>query len=75
MSFYVKSNDSDIIDDGWTIEDEDGVVLAHVETEGMADALLTYLLGQAAPPGGWPSDCEIADLAEDDEEDEEEDDD
>lgn len=42
---YTKSQDSNAIDDGWTIKDENGYIVAHLDTETMADALLETLEG------------------------------
>lgn len=42
---YTKSQNSGVIDDGWTIEDGDGTPIAHLDTELLADVLLVWLLG------------------------------
>lgn len=43
MGPYKKQQNSNAIDDGWTIEDGDGAVIAHLDTETMADAMLGSL--------------------------------
>ena len=45
MGPYRKDQDSDAIDDGWTITDGDGGIIAHLDTETMTDALLAALNG------------------------------
>lgn len=43
MPPYTKTQDSTAIDDGWTIRDEDDEIIAHLDTESTADALLKCL--------------------------------
>jgi hypothetical protein len=45
MGPYIKRHDSSAIEDGWTIRDGDQEVIAHLDTETMADTLLLCLLG------------------------------
>lgn len=54
---YTKSQSSSAIDDGWTIRDGDGAIIAHVDTETMADALMGCLLQSPymGIPANWPS--------------------
>lgn len=46
MPPYKKQCDSTAIDDGWTITDGEGEVIAHLDTETMADAMLGCLRGE-----------------------------
>jgi hypothetical protein len=43
MGPYTKSQTATAIDDGWEIKDGDGAVIAILDTETMADALLRHL--------------------------------
>lgn len=51
MGPYKKEQNSDAIDDGWTVTDGDGNVIAHLDTETMADILLNGLNGEIEPIG------------------------
>jgi hypothetical protein len=42
---YSKHRNGRVIDDGWVVEDN-GQVIAHLETEALADVLLAYLRGK-----------------------------
>lgn len=77
MAPYLKMRDSDAIDDGWTITDGDGNVIAHLDTETMADGMMAFLLGATPRPAPdyeenvwYPTDSEDpdGDEAEEDEE-------
>lgn len=48
---YVKASDDSAIDDGWSIEDGDGVIIAHLDTALLADVLLDHLLGKRRKEG------------------------
>lgn len=55
MGPYTKTQTSSAIDDGWEIADESGYVIAHLDTETMADGLLANLLGMVRKEGDdWP---------------------
>lgn len=45
MSQFKKNQDSDVIDDGWTIRNKDDEVIAHLDTEYMTDILMSVLIG------------------------------
>lgn len=66
MAPYTKSNDSDAIDDGWTITDKFDGIIAHLDTETLANVMLAYLLGDEKPKD-YPSN---EPLGEDEDEDE-----
>lgn len=53
MPPYTKRQDSGAIDDGWTVTDGDGLVIAHLDTESMADALIASL---SKPGDRWEDD-------------------
>lgn len=52
MGPYTKRNNSTAIDDGWTVEEGDGYVIAHLDTESLTDSLLAVVLGDALPGDG-----------------------
>ena len=43
MSPYKKKQNSQVLDDGWTVSDGDGNIIAHLDTETMADILIEGL--------------------------------
>ena len=65
MGPYTKHNNSGVIDDGWTIEEAGGHVIAHVDTETMANILLWHLLNEDPNYPGPPSYPEGEPLGED----------
>ncbi len=71
---YTKRQDSDAISDGWTISDGDDNVIAHLDTETMANVMMAGLLGDIAnfgngkaTPEDYPEDEPLGEGPEDDE--------
>jgi hypothetical protein len=64
---YRKTEDGSAIDDGWRVETANGYTVAYVETESLADAILTHLVSEDGP-------FEIDELYGEEDEDEEDED-
>lgn len=47
MGPYTKTASKDVFDDGWEISEGGGHVIAHVETESLADVLMHHLSGDS----------------------------
>jgi hypothetical protein len=60
MSPYTKrvAENESCIDDAWEILDSDGAVIAILDTQTMADAVMDFLLGVTRPHGVGPSEYE-----------------